>query len=63
MMPIYIYIPSVSLILCGLLNAMVVCLPVILFFVPSGFGLIVCSTFSMPACFPQLLHKTTILQF
>ncbi len=37
---IYIYIPGVSLVLYELLNVMVVCLPVILFFVPSGFGLL-----------------------
>ncbi len=37
---IYIYIPSVSLVLCELLNVMVVCLSVILFFVPFGFGLL-----------------------
>ncbi len=42
-----IYSPSVSLVLCELLNVMVVCLPVILFFVPFGFWLIVCSSFSM----------------
>ncbi len=52
--PIYIYIyiqyiytvynPSVSLVLCELLN---VCLRVILFFVRYGFWLIVCSSFSM----------------
>ncbi len=42
---LYIYSPRVSLVLCELLNVMVVCLPVILFFVPCGFGLIVCSSF------------------
>ncbi len=42
-----IYSPSVSLVLCELLNVMVVCLPAILFFVPFGFWLIICSSFSM----------------
>ncbi len=51
----YIYSPSVSLVLCELLNVMVVC----------GWWLTVCSSLSMkslhiPACFPQLLYHITL---
>ncbi len=47
---IYIYSPSVSLVLCELLNVVVVCLPAILFFVRFGFWLLVCSSFSINIC-------------
>ncbi len=64
-----IYSPSVSLVLCELLNVIVVCLPVILLFVPFGFCLIVCSSFSMKCLhidpclclFSQLFHNVTVL--
>ncbi len=42
-----VYSPSVSLVLCELLNVMVVCWFVILFFVRCGFGFIVCYSFSI----------------
>ncbi len=66
-----IYSPNVSLVLCELLNVMVVCLPIILFFVPFGFWLIVCSSFSMKCLhidpclclFPQLLHNVTVFHW
>ncbi len=60
-----IYSPSVSLVLCELLNVMVVCLPVILFFVPFGFWFIVCSSFSMKCLHidPVFSSFSTTLQF
>ncbi len=66
--PLYIYSPSVSLVLCELLNVMVVCLPIILFFVPFGFWLIVCSSFSMKClhidpCLCLLLHNITVFDW
>ncbi len=47
MISLCIYSPSVSLVTCELLNVMVVCLPVILFYAPLDFWLIVCSSFSI----------------
>ncbi len=43
---IYIYI-YIALVICELLKVMVVCLPILLFFVPCGYWLIVCCSFSM----------------
>ncbi len=56
-----VYSPSVSLVICELLNIMDVCLPVVV-------GLIVCSGFSMKSLhidpclclFSQLLHNVTV---
>ncbi len=55
-----IYSSSASLVHCELLNVMVVCLPVILFFVRVGFWFIVCFILHIDPRFPQLLHNVTV---